>query len=97
MTFQYEAERIFAVDETGRLIAEVTFPVRNGLANISHTFVDDSLRGQGVAALLMEAAVNSIRERKLKAKLTCSYAIKWFEGHPEHYDLLYWSCDQNRC
>jgi len=96
MEFRYEAERIYAEDEAGHLLAEVTFPVKDGVANISHTFVDDSLRGQGVAALLMEAAVQHIREQKLKAKLTCSYAIKWFEGHTEHYDLLYWSCDPNR-
>lgn len=96
MKFQYEAERIYAEDEAGRLLAEVTLPVKDGVANITHTFVDDSLRGQGVAALLMEAAVNNIRERNLKAKLTCSYAIKWFESHTEHYDLLYWSCDANR-
>lgn len=96
MKFQYEAERIYAQDEAGRLIAEVTFPVKDGVANITHTFVDDSLRGQGVASMLLEAAVQSIREQKLKAKLTCSYAIKWFEGHTEHYDLLYWSCDTNR-
>jgi predicted GNAT family acetyltransferase len=96
MKFQHEAERIYAQDEAGRLIAEVTFPVKDGVANITHTFVDDSLRGQGVASKLLEAAVQSIREQKLKAKLTCSYAIKWFEDHTEHYDLLYWSCDTNR-
>ena len=96
MKFQYEAERIYAEDEAGRLLAEVTFPVKDGVANISHTFVDDSLRGKGVSDEMMAAAVQYIREQKLKAKLSCSYAIKWFEGHTEHYDLLYWSCDTNR-
>lgn len=97
MKFQYEAERIYAQDETGKLMAEVTFPVKDGVANITHTFVDDSLREQGVATQLLEAAVQSIREQKLKAKLSCPYAIKWFESHSEHFDLLYWSCDPNRC
>lgn len=97
MKFQHEADRIYARDEAGRLIAEVTFPATDGVANITHTFVDDSLRGQGVASQLLEAAVQSIREQNLKAKLTCSYAIKWFESHAEHHDLLYWSCDTNRC
>ena len=55
MKFQYEAERIYAEDEAGRLLAEVTLPVKDGVANITHTFVDDSLRGQGVAALLKVA------------------------------------------
>lgn len=49
MEFQHERERIFALDEQGKLVAEVTFPVSEGVADIDHTFVDQSLRGQGVA------------------------------------------------
>ena len=49
MEFQYEKERIFACDEAGKVIAEITFPVSQGVADINHTFVDGSLRGQGVA------------------------------------------------
>lgn len=45
MEFRKEPGRIFATDETGKLLAEVTFPEREGGAVINHTFVDDSLRG----------------------------------------------------
>ena len=48
MEFQREPGRIYA-EEEGRVIAEVTFPDRDGAADIDHTFVDDTLRGQGVA------------------------------------------------
>lgn len=48
MDFQSETGRIFLEDEYGRLLAEVTFPsVSARVADIRHTFVDDSLRGQG--------------------------------------------------
>ena len=47
MDFQHEKGRIFALDADGKLLAEVTFPAENGVATITHTFVDDSLRGQG--------------------------------------------------
>lgn len=50
MEFQREPGRIYA-EEEGRVIAEVTFPDRDGAADIDHTFVDDTLRGQGVAGL----------------------------------------------
>ena len=46
MEFQREPGRIYA-EEEGRVIAEVTFPDRDGAADIDHTFVDDTLRGQG--------------------------------------------------
>ena len=88
MEFQREPGRIFALGTDEKLLAEVTFPAQNGTAVIDHTFVDDSLRGQGVAGKLLEAAVQAIREAGLKARPTCSYAVAWFEKHPEQKDLL---------
>lgn len=50
MEFQKEPGRIFALGEDGKLLAEITFPTgEDGVADINHTFVDESLRGQGVA------------------------------------------------
>lgn len=63
MEFQHERERIFALDEQGKLVAEVTFPVSEGVADIDHTFVEQSLRAQGVAGQLLDAAVRQIRWR----------------------------------
>ena len=88
MEFQHERERNFALDEQGKLVAEVTFPVSEGVADIDHTFVDQSLRGQGVAGQLLDAAVRQIRMEGLRAKATCSYAAKWFKEHPDQSDLL---------
>ena len=58
------------------------------VADIDHTFVDQSLRGQGVAGQLLDAAVRQIRMEGLRAKATCSYAAKWFKEHPDQSDLL---------
>ena len=88
MEFQHERERIFALDEQGKLVAEVTFPVSEGVADIDHTFVDESLRGQGTASKLLRQAVDSIRRQGKKARPVCSYAAAWFEKHPEEKDLL---------
>lgn len=88
MEFCKEPGRIFATDETGKLLAEVTFPEREGVAVINHTFVDDSLRGQGVAGQLLRVVADTLRQEGRKAKPTCSYAVHWFETHPEEQDLL---------
>lgn len=89
MEFIKESNRIFAQDETGTLIAEVTFPNKSATTvDINHTFVDDSLRGQGVAGKLLLAAVESIHAQNKKAVATCPYAVKWFEKNPEYSDLL---------
>ena len=88
MEFKYEQDRIFAEGENGKVIAEVTFPTADGVATINHTFVDGSLRGQGIAGKLLKAAAEYIRETGRKAHPTCSYAVKWFEDHPENSDIL---------
>ena len=90
MRFQQEENRIFALDETGALLAEVSFPAAGeGLVEIDHTFVDGSLRGRGVAGQLLEEAVQALRATGRKAVLSCPYAQKWFAEHPEQGDLLF--------
>ena len=89
MDFQQTDGRIWLNDSEGRLVAEITFPqVRRGVANIDHTFVDPSLRGQGAAGKLVQAAADQLRRRGMKAVLTCSYAKNGFGEHPEQGDLL---------
>lgn len=88
LKFEYEPGRIYVSDPSGDLLAEVTFPISGNVADINHTFVDSSLRGQGVADKLLFAAASQLRSDGRKARATCSYAVKWFEEHPEQSDLL---------
>lgn len=77
-----ESTRIYRKDEGGKLIAEVTFPeMPNHVYCINHTFVDESLRGQGVAGKLVSMAVSQIKDNKGTVTATCSYAKKWLEEH----------------
>lgn len=89
MELIYEGNRIYGQDDTGKVIAEVTFPAIDAdTVDIDHTFVDQSLHGQGVANQLLLAATEQIRAQGKKAVVTCSYATRWFGMHPEHADLL---------
>ena len=54
-----EENRIYLPDENGKVLAEIVFEkVDEKTYNISHTFVDDSLRGQGIGSELVEKAIN---------------------------------------
>ena len=55
---------------------------------LNRTFVDESLRGQGVAGLLHQLAAEHIRTAGKTVRPTCSYAVAWFEKHPEYADIL---------
>ena len=84
-----EQNRIFASDDNDRFVAEITFPeIRKGVVDINHTFVDPSLRGQGIASQLVKAAYHEIKKRGMKAVATCPYVVDWFAMHKEYQDVL---------
>lgn len=79
MYFQTEEGRLYAADEQGRLLAEVTFPfVKDGVVEINPHLCGRFSRGQGVAGRMMESVAVLLRERGWKAVPACSYALKWF-------------------
>lgn len=89
MNFITDNDRIYLKDASGELLAEVTYPnVTDNIVNIDHTFVDSSLSGKGIASQLIETLALKLRKDEKRAVLSCSYAIKWFENHPEFHDVL---------
>lgn len=84
MEFITETDRIYAKDSAGKLIAEVTYPTENGISIIDHTYVDSSLRGEGIAGKLVKLAADTILAQGNKIAATCPYAVRWFARHPEY-------------
>lgn len=56
--------------------------------NLVHTFVPSSLRGRGIAAKLVKAAIEYSREKAYKIIPSCSYVSTYLERHPEYADLV---------
>ena len=84
MKFNSTPTRIYSIDPSGKLVAEITFPVVDGNTYcINHTFVDDSLAGQGIAGRLVQAAVDKIHANGGTVTATCSYAVSWLQKHPD--------------
>ena len=80
MNFIKENSRIYSLDENKKIIAEITFQeTEKGVFCIDHTFIDETLRGQGIASKLVKIAVEEIERRNGKVIATCSYAKKWLE------------------
>ncbi len=79
MTRNYitEENRIYLPSENGKVLAEIDFEqVDERTYNISHTFVDDSLRGQGIGSELVEKAITYLTGKWYKVTTTCPYARK---------------------
>ena len=88
MDFKENSEKIWLENEEGKVVAYVEFPEINGVANVMHTVVDKSLRGQGIAGKLLTALVEKMEKEGRKLELTCSYAIDWFEKNKGHENVL---------
>lgn len=89
MNYIYEENRIYAKREDNLLLAEVTFPARDETrVNVDHVYVDQSLRGQGIASKLMFLAYDYIKSKNLLIVAKCPYAISWFKKNEDFQDIV---------
>lgn len=72
------ANHCFHTDSGARLEYQLN---NDNELNITHTFVPESLRGQGMASKLVSAAVDYGRTKKLHLNATCDYAQAYLKRH----------------
>jgi predicted GNAT family acetyltransferase len=59
------------------------------LIDFTHTYVDENLRGQGVAEELARAALAYAREQHLRVQTSCKFMAGFVQRHHDEYaDLL---------
>lgn len=78
----------FVWQAEGTRLAEMTYTVAGSRVIIDHTQVDDSLRGKGVGAQLVQAAVQFARTENVRLMPLCPYAKSIFDKTPEYGDVL---------
>ena len=79
----------FFIERDGRHIAEITYQYQDDHTILAdHTWVDNSLRGQGVARQLLDVLVAFAREKQLKIVPTCSYVDVMFQREAEFADVV---------
>ena len=74
----------FILDDQQQRVAELTYYfIDEKTINANHTYVSETLRGQGVADKLYQALVAFIQENPLQVVPSCSYiAKKWQRDNP---------------
>lgn len=60
----------------------------DGDLGVVSTFVDNSLRGQGIAGKLTQEVIAYAEKENLKIIPVCPYTVKYFEKHEEYQGLL---------
>lgn len=66
-------------------IATLQYHLDRGRMVITHTFVPPALRGGGMAAQLVRAALEEAREQGWKVRSECSYVSVFLQRYAEDY------------
>ncbi len=88
MEYKNGENRIYAVNDEGVEVGEVTFvPTGEDMFIIDHTGVDDAARGQGIAQELVKRAVEKAKTEGKKIVPLCPFAKAEFAKKPEYQEV----------
>jgi predicted GNAT family acetyltransferase len=68
--------------------AVCAYRLGGGLMDIVHTEVPPRSEGRGIAAVLVQAALDHARAQGWRVRPSCSYVRSYMRRHPETQDLL---------
>jgi uncharacterized protein len=66
------------------VIGEIRYRRAENAVALVHTEVDPGHEGQGLGGLLVERALEDLRERGLKVIAICPFVRAWIQRHPEN-------------
>ncbi len=73
---KFKKETVIYLDEKSKKEAYITIEEEdNDVYNITHTFVSEEHRGEGLAGRLMEEGIKFIKTQNGKIKSDCSYGV----------------------
>ena len=92
MDFQHQDNgqrgEFYALDSKGQRVAEISYVWdQQDKIIANHTWVDHSLRGQGVARQLLDVLVEFARQKQVKIVPTCSYVDVMFKRDQSFTDV----------
>lgn len=73
--------------DAGVELAYAEYEMTNGRMALTHTWVPVEGRGKGLAAVVVEAALEYARTNDLKVDPVCSYVQSFIARHPEYAGL----------
>lgn len=84
MTVHHDPQRQqFWTEPQPGLRGELDYALTPGVVNFHHTGVHPGLRGQGIAALLVEAGLVWAEAQGLKVQPGCSYVATYLARYPK--------------
>lgn len=82
-----EARGCFEIEVDGG-VAECAYRRQGDIVALVHTEVPPALQGRGIAAQLVQAALDWARAEGLRVRPLCSYVASYMRRHPQTQDLI---------
>ena len=79
----------FEVLIDGEVVGFADYVVRGDVVELPHTVVDRSVRGRGMAAILVERSLVSIRASGRTVLPTCWYVAQFIDTHAGYDEILH--------
>jgi predicted GNAT family acetyltransferase len=83
-----EAKSRYEIFLDGELAGYAEYAERAGVRDFNHTLTLPQFRGHGVAALVVEHALNDTRKSGLKVRASCWYVDEYIAKNREFADLV---------
>jgi predicted GNAT family acetyltransferase len=72
----------------GRVAAYADYELRGEVVVLPHTVTDPAHRGQGLAAQVVQFALEDVRDAGRTVVPACWYVAQFIDGHQEFADLV---------
>jgi predicted GNAT family acetyltransferase len=89
MEIEHDTERrryLLKVD--GAVASALDYADDGAVVSMTRTFTNPPFRRQGLAAVLVEHAVDEVAAQGKRVVPMCWYVAEWFDAHPERAALL---------
>ncbi|GAA3879281.1 GNAT family N-acetyltransferase [Leifsonia kafniensis] len=79
----------YTIWRDGEMVGLTDYEINGAEVRFTHTEVNPVYRHEGLASILVEFALDDVRERTcLRVVAQCPYVRRWINEHAEYQDLL---------
>lgn len=82
------ARRRYLLKIDGQVASALDYADDGRTVSMTRTFTNPPFRRRGLAAVLVEHAVDGAAAQGKRVVPMCWYVAEWFDAHPERADLL---------
>jgi len=78
----------FDIERDGNVMGHLDYRTEGGTVDLTHAEIDRSARGEGLGAILVKGALDTIWDEKMTVIASCPFVASYIEEHPEYEPLL---------